>query len=140
MPLLLLTGFLFVCAMQRLRCLEIGFARSTGPHISWLLSIPTDESIRRAASGPSLSNFTLIHQEASHLCRNQSQLTVIKGTNSPSLPVPQWLSISYLPLNLGTLAGVLYSALYILMEPVAGGMLAPLLLAGTAYANHLTSE
>ena len=25
------------------------------------------------------------------------------------------------------------------MEPVAGGMLAPLLLAGTAYANHLTS-
>lgn len=24
------------------------------------------------------------------------------------------------------------------MEPVAGGMLAPLLLAGTAYANHLT--
>ena len=25
------------------------------------------------------------------------------------------------------------------MEPVAGGMLAPLLLGGTAYANHLTS-
>lgn len=25
------------------------------------------------------------------------------------------------------------------MEPVAGGMLAPLMLAGTAYANHLTS-
>jgi uncharacterized membrane protein YGL010W len=25
------------------------------------------------------------------------------------------------------------------MEPVAGGMLAPLLFAGTAYANHLTS-
>ena len=26
------------------------------------------------------------------------------------------------------------------MEPVAGGMLAPLLLGGTAYANHLTNQ
>ena len=33
----------------------------------------------------------------------------------------------------------MYSTLYILMEPVAGGMLAPLLLGSTAYANHLTS-
>lgn len=34
---------------------------------------------------------------------------------------------------------LLYSILYILLEPVAGGILAPILLAGTAYANHLTS-
>jgi uncharacterized membrane protein YGL010W len=34
---------------------------------------------------------------------------------------------------------LLYGCLYILMEPVAGGLLAPLLLAGTAYAKHLTS-
>lgn len=33
----------------------------------------------------------------------------------------------------------MYSTLYILLEPVAGGLLAPLLLGGTAYANHLTS-
>lgn len=33
----------------------------------------------------------------------------------------------------------MYASLYILMEPVAGGILAPLLLAGVAYANHLTS-
>ncbi len=33
---------------------------------------------------------------------------------------------------------MLYSTLYVLMEPVAGGMLAPLILAATAYANHLT--
>ena len=37
------------------------------------------------------------------------------------------------------MACLTYSTLYILMEPVAGGFLAPLLLAGTAYANHLTS-
>ena len=29
--------------------------------------------------------------------------------------------------------------LYILMEPVAGSLLAPLLVGGTAYVNHLTS-
>ncbi|CAK4034608.1 endoplasmic reticulum membrane [Lecanosticta acicola] len=61
------------------------------------------------------------------------------GTNSPSLPVPEWLAIPYLPPNLGTIACITYSSLYILMEPVAGAMLAPLLLGGTAYANHLTS-
>ena len=49
------------------------------------------------------------------------------------------MSIPNLPANLGTIACLMYSGLYILMEPVAGAMLAPLLLAGTAFANHLTS-
>ena len=63
----------------------------------------------------------------------------IKGTNTPAIPLPEWMIIPNLPANLGTIACLVYSTLYILMEPVAGGMLAPLLLAGTAYANHLTS-
>lgn len=41
--------------------------------------------------------------------------------------------------NLGTIVCTAYATLYVLMEPVAGGMLAPLLLGGTAYANYLTS-
>lgn len=49
------------------------------------------------------------------------------------------MTIPDLPANLGTIACLLYSTLYVLMEPVAGGMLAPLLLGATAYANHLTS-
>ncbi|KAK5722939.1 hypothetical protein LTR17_014152 [Elasticomyces elasticus] len=61
------------------------------------------------------------------------------GTNTPALPLPTWLTIPNLPANAGTIACLTYSTLYILMEPVAGGILAPLLLAGTAYANHLTS-
>lgn len=62
------------------------------------------------------------------------------GTNTPPLyPLPRWLTIESLPPNLGILATVVYATLYILMEPVAGGLLAPLLLAGTGYANHLTS-
>lgn len=53
--------------------------------------------------------------------------------------MPQWLIIPNLPSNLGTIATLVYATLYILMEPVAGGLLAPLMLGGTAYANHLTN-
>lgn len=49
------------------------------------------------------------------------------------------MQVPHLPANLGTIACITYSSLYVLMEPVAGAMLAPLLLSGTAYANHLTS-
>lgn len=64
---------------------------------------------------------------------------VSQGTNTPPLvPMPGWLVIPNLPSNLGTVACLIYATLYILMEPVAGGILAPLMLAGTAYANHLT--
>jgi len=61
------------------------------------------------------------------------------GTNTPAIPTPEWLTIPNLPLNLGTLACTTYTGLYILMEPVAGAMLAPLLFGATAYSNHLTS-
>ncbi|KAK0510920.1 hypothetical protein JMJ35_006472 [Cladonia borealis] len=62
------------------------------------------------------------------------------GTNTPSiLPMPNWLIIPNLPPNLATIATLLYATLYVLMEPVAGGILAPLLLASTAYSNHLTT-
>lgn len=54
--------------------------------------------------------------------------------------MPDWLIIPNLPPNLGTIATLLYAAIYILMEPVAGGILAPFLLAGTAFSKYLTSE
>ncbi|KAL8712388.1 MAG: hypothetical protein Q9220_003236 [cf. Caloplaca sp. 1 TL-2023] len=64
----------------------------------------------------------------------------LQGTNTaPLVPLPQSLVIPNLPSNLGTIATLVYATLYVLMEPVAGGLLAPLMLAGTAYANHLTS-
>ena len=59
-------------------------------------------------------------------------------TNAPDIPLPDWLQFSTFPLNFGTGGALLYSFLYILMEPVAGALLAPLLLGATAYANHLT--
>ncbi|KAL8839980.1 MAG: hypothetical protein Q9170_001522 [Blastenia crenularia] len=62
------------------------------------------------------------------------------GTNTPPIvPMPQWLVIPNLPPNLGTIATLVYATLYVLMEPVAGGILAPFMLAATAYANYLTS-
>ena len=64
----------------------------------------------------------------------------MQGTNTPSLlPMPNWLIIPNLPPNLATIATLLYATLYVLMEPVAGGILTPLLLASTAYSNHLTT-
>lgn len=60
-------------------------------------------------------------------------------TNTPAVPLPTWLSVPNLPVNVGTVGAVLYSTLYILMEPVAGALLAPILIGGTAYANHLTA-
>ncbi|KAG8626735.1 hypothetical protein KVT40_005680 [Elsinoe batatas] len=62
------------------------------------------------------------------------------GTNTPSIPIPEWLSVPNLPPNLGTIACVIYASLYLLMEPVAGAMLAPLLIGGTAAANYLTTN
>jgi len=59
------------------------------------------------------------------------------ASNSPSLDLPSYLTVSNLPLNLGTGFAVLYSLLYILMEPVAGLMLAPLIIGGTAWSNQL---
>ena len=54
------------------------------------------------------------------------------------MPLPSWLSSEILPMNPGIIACLVYAGLYILMEPVAGGLLAPLLIAGTAYSNYLT--
>jgi len=62
------------------------------------------------------------------------------GTNSPALiPLPSWLTVPNLPLNVGTLAAIGYSLFYILLEPVAGSMLVPILIGSTAYAKHLTT-
>lgn len=49
------------------------------------------------------------------------------------------MTIPNLELNAGTLFCLCYCGLYILLEPVAGTALAAILLAGTAYGNHLVS-
>lgn len=65
---------------------------------------------------------------------------LLLATNSPTIiPLPPWLSIPNLPLNLGTLAALGYSAFYLLLEPVAGSFTFPLIMGWVAYANHLTS-
>jgi uncharacterized membrane protein YGL010W len=49
------------------------------------------------------------------------------------------LTVPNFPANLGTGLAVLYSLLYVLMEPVAGSLLAPLIIGSTAYSNYLLS-
>ncbi|PGH26811.1 hypothetical protein AJ80_01577 [Polytolypa hystricis UAMH7299] len=64
---------------------------------------------------------------------------LLASTVKPLFSVPDFLAIQNLPPNPATLACVLYSSLYILMEPVAGALLTPLLFAGTAWMNCLSS-
>ncbi|KAI9048082.1 hypothetical protein LZ554_007878 [Drepanopeziza brunnea f. sp. 'monogermtubi'] len=66
--------------------------------------------------------------------------SILLATNTPTLiPLPHWLTIPNLPLNFGTIAAILYSGFYILLEPVAGSILLPVIIGWTAFANHLTS-
>lgn len=53
------------------------------------------------------------------------------------IPLPDWLTVPYLELNLGTIAASIYGALYILLEPVAGTALALICIGGTAFGNSL---
>jgi len=63
---------------------------------------------------------------------------IILCTNTPSIPLPSYLTIPNLEPNLGVLVALVYSTLYILLEPVAGSILAPIIMGVTAYSNHLT--
>ncbi|TVY19945.1 putative endoplasmic reticulum membrane protein, partial [Lachnellula arida] len=66
--------------------------------------------------------------------------SLLLATNSPTLiPLPTWLTVPNLPLNAGTIGAIGYSAFYILLEPVAGSILLPIIIGWTAYANHLTN-
>lgn len=56
------------------------------------------------------------------------------------LPLPTWLTIPNFPLNAGTIGAIFYSGFYILLEPVAGSVLLPLIISWTAFANHLTAS
>ena len=68
-------------------------------------------------------------------------LTTCEATNSPTLiPLPSWLTIPNLPLNAGTIGAIFYGGFYILLEPVAGSVLLPLIISWAAFSNHLTSS
>ncbi|KAI9925008.1 hypothetical protein ASPWEDRAFT_54434 [Aspergillus wentii DTO 134E9] len=65
---------------------------------------------------------------------------IILASNTPALfDLPNALRHEYLPANLGTISSFIYATFYILLEPVAGGLIAPLLVAGAAYSNYLLS-
>ncbi|OAA68098.1 DUF962 domain containing protein [Niveomyces insectorum RCEF 264] len=58
------------------------------------------------------------------------------AANSPVvIPLPAWLAVPNLPLNLGTLGSLLWGGIYVLLEPVAGTALA-LICVGIAAAGN----
>lgn len=63
------------------------------------------------------------------------------ATNTGTLvQTPEYATIPHLELNLGTIACLVYCALYVLLEPVAGTGLSMLLLLGTAVGEYLVGE
>ena len=61
-----------------------------------------------------------------------------QATNSGTIiPLPSWLTVPYLELNLGTIGALIWGGLYVLLEPVAGTLLAVLCVAGTGYLNSV---
>lgn len=68
-------------------------------------------------------------------------LILVQATYTGTLiEVPSWATVPYLDLNLGTIVALMYTALYLLLEPVAGFVLSAFCLAGTAYSNYLRTE
>lgn len=67
--------------------------------------------------------------------------TIAQATyTGPLVDLPSWLTVPYLDLNFGTIAAVVYSGLYLLLEPVAGFALAGFCLGSTAYVNYMRSQ
>lgn len=98
----------------------------------------TDPAVHRYCSGTCSPHRNI----PSTRSRDEYELTRYphseQGCNSPPLfNVPDFLSVEYLPPNLGTIAAFIYSIFYILLEPVAGGLIAPLVIGSAACGNYL---
>ncbi|KAL4925473.1 2-hydroxy-palmitic acid dioxygenase MPO1 [Aspergillus undulatus] len=63
---------------------------------------------------------------------------IAMASNTPAFfTLPEFLQFENLPPNLGTIGALVYTLFYILLEPVAGVLVAPLLIGGAAFGNHL---
>lgn len=64
---------------------------------------------------------------------------LIAANSGTLIPLPDWLTIPYLPLNLCTIGALLWGGLYVLLEPVAGTALALICLGAAAADNYIFS-
>ncbi|KAL1993286.1 hypothetical protein VTN49DRAFT_3235 [Thermomyces lanuginosus] len=58
----------------------------------------------------------------------------------PLFNLPDVLRFDYFPANPGSIASLVYAFGYMLLEPVVGLLLAPLLIGSAVYANYLKDE
>lgn len=57
----------------------------------------------------------------------------------PFFTLPDVVRIEYLPANAGTIGALIYATFYILLEPIAGGLLAPAVITAAYYGNYFLS-
>jgi uncharacterized membrane protein YGL010W len=66
---------------------------------------------------------------------------IILACNCPPLfTIPDAVSFEYLPANAGTIGAFIYTIFYVLLEPVAGGLIAPLVIGSAAWGNYLLGQ
>ncbi|KAL3465290.1 hypothetical protein BJX64DRAFT_252816 [Aspergillus heterothallicus] len=66
---------------------------------------------------------------------------IAMASNSPALfQLPEVLQFENLPANIGTIAAFMYATFYILLEPVAGAIAAPLIVGAAALGNYLLAS
>lgn len=100
---------------------------------------PTNIGIHTACVPLILAAAILLVRLAMHILLLR-RANALQCTNSPVLiPLPDWLTIPYFPLNLAAFVAVVYSGFYLLLEPVVGAVLLPIIFGWTVYANHLTT-
>ncbi|KAJ4416507.1 hypothetical protein N0V82_006702 [Gnomoniopsis sp. IMI 355080] len=56
------------------------------------------------------------------------------------IPLPDWLTYEYLPLNMCTIGSLIWGGFYVLMEPVAGSLLCAICIGMAAVNNYFYSE
>ncbi|CRL24744.1 unnamed protein product [Penicillium camemberti] len=57
----------------------------------------------------------------------------------PFFTLPDAIQIEYLPANAGTIGALIYATFYVLLEPIAGGLLAPAVITAAYYGNYFLS-
>lgn len=55
------------------------------------------------------------------------------------IPLPEWLTYQYLPLNMCTIGSLIWGGFYVLMEPVAGSLLCAICIGMAAVNNYFYS-
>jgi len=90
-----------------------------------------------------MTSFLLVRPPS---CDNPPRVIVLTSTDGKQaansgvlVPLPPYLTLEYLPLNMCTIGSIIWGGFYVLMEPVAGSLLCAICLGMAAADNYFYS-